>query len=40
LTKERLARPHIEAWQASSWGLSPDAAPWIHAVTTGFFNWQ
>jgi hypothetical protein len=29
----------IEAWQASSWGLSPDAAPWIYAVSAGFFNW-
>jgi len=29
----------IEAWQASSWGLSPDAAPWIYAVNAGFFNW-
>ena len=29
----------IEAWQASSWGLSPDAAPWVYAVSAGFFNW-
>ena len=29
----------IEAWQASSWGLSPDAAPWVYAVNAGFFNW-
>ena len=29
----------IEAWQASSWGLSPDAAPWIYAVNAGLFNW-
>ena len=29
----------IEAWQASSWGLAPDAAPWIYAVNAGFFNW-
>ena len=29
----------IEAWQASSWGLTPDAAPWVYAVNAGFFNW-
>jgi hypothetical protein len=29
----------IKAWQASSWGLSPDAAPWVYAVNAGFFNW-
>ena len=30
----------IEAWQASSWGLSPDSAPWIYARECGgFFNW-
>ena len=29
----------IEAWQASSWGLSPDAAPWVYALNAGFFNW-
>ncbi len=29
----------IEAWQASSWGLSPDAAPWIYGLNAGFFNW-
>src|SRR5436190_21688420 len=29
----------IEAWQASSWGLTPDAAPWVYAVSAGFFNW-
>jgi Protein of unknown function (DUF1761) len=29
----------IKAWQASSWGLSPDAAPWIYALNAGVFNW-
>jgi hypothetical protein len=29
----------IKAWQASSWGLSPDAAPWVYALNAGFFNW-
>jgi hypothetical protein len=29
----------IKAWQASSWGLTPDAAPWVYAVNGGFFNW-
>lgn len=29
----------IKAWQASSWGLTPDAAPWVYAVNAGFFNW-
>ncbi|MEO5739942.1 MAG: DUF1761 domain-containing protein [Vicinamibacterales bacterium] len=29
----------IEAWQASSWGLTPDAPPWTYAVSAGFFNW-
>lgn len=29
----------IKAWQASSWGLSPDAAPWVYAVNGAFFNW-
>jgi uncharacterized protein DUF1761 len=29
----------IEAWQASSWGLTPDSTPWIYALNAGFFNW-
>ena len=29
----------IKAWQASSWGLEPDAAPWIYALNAGCFNW-
>ena len=29
----------IEAWQATSWGLAPDVAPWMYAVNAGFFNW-
>jgi len=29
----------IKSWQASSWGLSPDLAPWSYAVNAGFFNW-
>ena len=29
----------IEAWQASSWGLSPDAATWRYAADAGFFTW-
>jgi hypothetical protein len=30
----------IEAWQASSWGLTPDSAPWVYALNAGFFNWR
>ena len=29
----------IKAWQASSWGLQPDAASWVYALNAGFFNW-
>ena len=29
----------IEVWQASSWGLSPDAEPWNYGLNAGFFNW-
>jgi hypothetical protein len=29
----------IKAWQASSWGLSPDAAPWVYAMNGALFNW-
>ena len=37
---DRLGAGHsIEAWQASSWGLSPDAAPWIYGLNAGLFNW-
>jgi len=30
---------NIEAWQASSWGLRPDASPSIYAAQAGFFHW-
>jgi hypothetical protein len=29
----------LEVWQASSWGLSPDGAPWIYGLNAGFWNW-
>ena len=29
----------IEVWTASSWGLSPDLAPWIYALNAAFWTW-
>lgn len=29
----------IEVWQASSWGLSPDRAPWIYGLNAAVWTW-
>jgi Protein of unknown function (DUF1761) len=29
----------LEVWQASSWGLAPDLAPWIYALNAAIWTW-